>query len=187
MASSLPFFCLLVLWLGLQAAPSAAQRGGKSATPADALCSDPRFKTLCRIILAAGDGQGATALQNPKSVITVFAPTDEAFGKDGKNTTRRLKLKDFNDIFTTPTAADRLLRGLIIPVAGLLTKALQSGNKYMNGLGLQISSATWSDQIYTSSPELKREITKTRILVGQAVLYIVNSSVPFVLGEYRRH
>ncbi|PNH12087.1 hypothetical protein TSOC_001027 [Tetrabaena socialis] len=141
MASSLPL-CLLVLWLGLQVAPSAAQRGGKSATPADAICSDPDFKTLCRIIKTAGDGQGATLLQDPNAIITVFAPTDEAFGKDGKNAARKLKLKDFNDIFTTPTAADRLLRGLIIPNAALLAKALQSGNKYKNDLGQNLEYST---------------------------------------------
>ncbi|EFJ42917.1 hypothetical protein VOLCADRAFT_96911 [Volvox carteri f. nagariensis] len=100
--------------------PAVGQAAGKLTsetydTPADYICADQTLTTLCRIIRAAGEGEGAAALKSGTTIETVFAPTNDAFDKDSKSVALKLQLKDFADIFTTSTAADRLLRGLIVP------------------------------------------------------------------------
>jgi hypothetical protein len=58
---------------------------------------------------------GRVCTQSGDTLETVFAPNDDAFEKDAKSVAKSVKLSDFNDIFTNPTAADRVLRGLIVP------------------------------------------------------------------------
>ncbi|GIL72890.1 hypothetical protein Vretifemale_3172, partial [Volvox reticuliferus] len=115
---------------------SAQKRSRTSAdeydTPADYICSSNDLKTLCQVIKAAGNGEGATALKGGTVIETVFAPTDDAFDRDSKTVASRLNLKDFSDIYTSPTEADRLLRYLIVPNQALLSSAFKSGAEYQN-------------------------------------------------------
>ncbi|KXZ56670.1 hypothetical protein GPECTOR_1g603 [Gonium pectorale] len=163
---------------GLEGQPAGGGRA-LARTPAAYICNDPDLTTLCRLIDAAGAGEGAAALQSGSSLQTVFAPTNDAFDKDGKAVARALKLKDFGDIFTSPTAADRLLRGLIVPGQAVLSATLRKTN-YKNLLkkDLTYSTAIFTSQVYISSSEQKAEIIQKDIRAGQSVIYKVNR-VPY--------
>ncbi|GIL43080.1 hypothetical protein Vafri_866 [Volvox africanus] len=176
----LPALLLLVVLL----VATAAQKASRTTTdvhdtPADYICTSDDLKTLCQIIKAAGNGEGAAALNDGTAIETVFAPTDGAFNSDSKAVASRLKLKDFNDIYTTPTEADRLLRYLIVPNQALLSSAFKSGTEYQNLMkkNLEYETAWLTSQVYIDGSR-KAEIKIKDIRAGQAVVHVVDR-VPY--------